>query len=274
MKRIFLSVVLCLLSLNIYAEEGYTDKWSNQRPSLNASCQLEDGGNLGKGFKGHSTIDIIEAIGNVSQKDQFESDAEYNQRTANVLSGTPSAISQGELCISGAGTISYDANGQVLHFEVYSAYNNLWFDGENIHEIAKISDDFFNIEHSSYTGSNKFGVSVEVSETKQDGYYVIFEKDDFEKINGPSVKFDGYKLVADIPMSGAEARAQKDDIYITYQYELTPPYIGHDTNRKVPTIDSPYRLNEESTYIVGKLKKIAIFNIMTGDIISVFDVER
>lgn len=243
---------------------------------LTQGCVLEEGISLGPNFKGHSVMAVAVAIGNVPPKDQYETNDEFNMRTENVLSTKPSALRDGHLCVISAGarlTDDFDADAQVLRVRTLGTYSSRWFDGEKYHDIAKVYGGERNVRRSVYDASNAYGVSLSVTKTKRDAYYVAFDKQsvvDAGKL--PGLSYKELSLRADVEMSGADARAQKDDIDVVYLYGVVRPYVGNHAEYEFPKIDWPYESEEKQTLVTASLKKLAVINVRTGMILKVFDL--
>ncbi|MFV7511508.1 hypothetical protein ACNPM2_03835 [Stenotrophomonas geniculata] len=243
---------------------------------LTQACVLEEGVSLGPNFKGHSLIGVVAAIGNIPPKDQYETNDEFKMRTENVLSTKPSALRDGHLCVISAGarlTDDFDADAQVLRVRTLGTYSSRWFDGEEFHDIAKVYGGERNVRRSVYDASNAYGVSVSVTKTKRDAYYVAFDKQSVVEAGGlPGLSHKELSLRADVEMSGADARAQKDDIDVVYLYSVVRPYVGSHSEYEFPKIDWPFESEEKQTLVIASLKKLAVINVRTGLILKVFDL--
>lgn len=276
-KRLLL---LCIGMAVIPAAAG-APKSSSQEPAggympLTQGCVLEEGLSLGPKFKGHSVVAVVAAIGNISPKDQYETHDEFKMRTANVLSSKPSALRDGALCVIGAGARiadDFNADAQVLRVRALSTYSGRWFDGEKHHEIAKVYGGERNVRKSVYDASNAYGVSLTVTKTKRDAYYVAFDKKAVVEAGRlPGLSYETLSLSADVEMSGADARAQKDDIDVVYLYGAVSPYVGRHTDYEFPKIDWPFESEEKQTLVTASLKKLAVINVRSGLILKVFDL--
>ncbi|MCX2920606.1 hypothetical protein ORK51_10525 [Stenotrophomonas rhizophila] len=73
-------------------------------------------------------------------------------------------------------------------------------------------------------------------------------------------------------MSGADARAQKDDIDVVYLYGVVRPYVGSHSEYEFPKIDWPFESEEKQTLVTASLKKFAVINVRAGLILKVFDL--
>lgn len=276
-KRIlFLCIGMAVIPVCFGAPKSNAQGSGGGYMPLTQSCVLEDGMRLGPNFKGHSVMAVAAAIGNVPPKDQYETNDEFNMRTENVLSTKPSALRDGHLCVISAGarlTDDFDADAQVLRVRTLGTYSSRWFDGEKYHDIAKVYGGERNVRRSVYDASNAYGVSLSVTKTKRDAYYVAFDKQsvvDAGKL--PGLSYKELSLRADVEMSGADARAQKDDIDVVYLYGVVRPYVGSHAEYEFPKIDWPFESEEKQTLVTASLKKLAVINVRTGMILKVFDL--
>lgn len=243
---------------------------------LTQGCVLEEGMRLGPNFKGHSVMAVVAAIGNIPPKDQYETNDEFKMRTENVLSTKPSALRDDHLCVISAGarlTDDFDADAQVLRVRTLGTYSSRWFDGEKYHDIAKVYGGERNVRRSVYDASNAYGVSVSVTKKKRDAYYVAFDKQSVVEAGElPGLSYKELSLRADVEMSGADARAQKDDIDVVYLYGVVRPYVGSHSEYEFPKIDWPFESEEKQTLVTASLKKFAVINVRAGLILKVFDL--
>ncbi|HDS1821123.1 TPA: hypothetical protein QEM94_000464 [Stenotrophomonas maltophilia] len=276
-KRIlFLCIGMTVIPVCFGAPKSNAQGSAGGYMPLTQSCVLEEGMRLGPIFKGHSVMAVAAAIGNVPPKDQYETNDEFKARTENVLSTKPSALRDGQLCVISAGarlTDDFDADAQVLRVRTLGTYSSRWFDGEKYHDIAKVYGGERNVHRSAYDANNAYGVSLSVTKKKRDAYYVAFDKQSVVDAGElPGLSYKEFSLRADVEMSGADARAQKDDIDVVYLYGVVRPYVGNHSEYEFPKIDWPFESEEKQTLVTASLKKLAVINVRTGMILKVFDL--
>ncbi len=276
-KRIlFLCIGMTVIPVCFGAPKSNAQGSAGGYMPLTQSCVLEEGMRLGPIFKGHSVMAVAAAIGNVPPKDQYETNDEFKARTENVLSTKPSALRDGQLCVISAGarlTDDFDADAQVLRVRTLGTYSSRWFDGEKYHDIAKVYGGERNVHRSVYDANNAYGVSLSVTKKKRDAYYVAFDKQSVVDAGElPGLSYKEFSLRADVEMSGADARAQKDDIDVVYLYGVVRPYVGNHSEYEFPKIDWPFESEEKQTLVTASLKKLAVINVRTGMILKVFDL--
>ena len=240
---------------------------------LDKPCVLEESGTLGPKFEGHSGTAILQLFGDKRGKDEYESKAQYEERLAAAIQSAPAAVSQGLLCTSKPAQYwaKFDAEAQTMDVTLLIAYQTMWFGADDLIQGAKVESGLPNTKDSTYAGSTAFGASAEVAKTTGTTYWVGFDKSQLAAA-GKNVPFsfdDGYSLHIRVPMAGTEARALGDDLGIAYSYALASPYFGHNYDRQFPKFDSPFDVDINQQFVLGRLNKIALYNTKTGAIIKV-----
>lgn len=228
---------------------------------------------LPRNFQGHSADHVVRELKKISPKDEYETEAEYTARLENEVSRFPASISSGSLClVTKVAGKKYDAESKKLQVDILYKGFDTWVDGENVHYSLLILADRKNTKESSYIGSNSFGASVKVYQTKSDTNYVTLDKEITIKSlwNIDVLDRGNNYLSALIELTPSEAKEIGENIRLVFKYRVKNPFIKTSPNNylKTPKIDDPFKIIENQTLLISELVELAIFDIKTGKVIK------
>lgn len=245
------------------------------RLALDQPCELTEGAVLGPYFEGHRHADVIKAFAkDRTEPDQYETAIQFEDRIKAAIAQKPAAISTGTLCAvksPGPGFFpKYEAEEGVLYLDSFVEAPKHWFDGKSLHDSVWLYLGESNRKDSTYTGSNAFGASTEVFKLDRTATYLGFDfQSTVDKLRAAGAGSSISSLGVGLRIPADQARALGRDVHLVFQYELLPPAIGHYQDDERPTMDNPWETHEAQNWIVGRLKKIAVLNSKTGEVLRV-----
>lgn len=225
--------------------------------------------------------EVFEAIPSVPGKGEFETTAQYNNRLSD--SGIPEQViiskfpeSPGNSS-SAKSFIPYDADSGILTVQTYVFHNTnigIWeakynatpafdFDLFNRSTVIDVSD----IKSGSYTGTNAYGASVQVTKINRLAKVIVEPMKNKQRSFLPRRQS---KLGA-ISMQPDQARAIKDGKSIVYIVKPAPPYKVTSTYiAEEPTIRYPYEVSYDVQILVGRFECSLLIDPRTNEVLAAY----
>ena len=246
---------------------------------LRTPCEITDS-KVVPGFRGHDTDAVVGKLKRVvTPKDEYESEQAFAERLNRVLKSSPLAISEGSLCVVdqnlGLGNTEYDPESETLWVYIFLKHEKSWFDGKNIHNDFQIYVSERKRKDSSYTGSNAFGASVQVSKVERSATYVSFDRQETTSVlesAGAVYKDDYLALPLNIPAK--KAKALQGAVRVAYRYKLRPPLLGSYQSFELPKLNWPFEREENQTLVAASLTGIIVFDNKNGDVLRSIDLVK
>lgn len=256
----------CIL-LTIAITAAFTCSAADNRSREICDLQLEGVGSIRLQGNVLSVTDMLAA--SLGPKDEFESNAAYQQRADKVLQTSP--IANGMTCFreDSAVTTLYDADQQRL--TVYLIDKPL-----NVTAAQSDSRIFYALpltrkilKREKYRAENAFGAGAMVEKTVLQTVNIAFSQKDIDALasSGEVINTgDALRLVLD---AGPElARSLNFNTSLVYQIELMEPYVLAARRRIPPLLSSPFESVDQQTLFPARLIAVSVQNKKTGAIVA------
>jgi len=179
------------------------------------------------------------------EKDKYESDENYRRRIATAKTNA--------IVGSSIFRVEYDANSKIISVSQYSGEGYFSRLGEALYHENNDYSFYGHVVSSgskdvgSYTASNAFGATTNVSVVSSTNDYFVFGKQ--KSISGPV----SLQISPDCKADPQELKKSGD--YLTVEYLVNPvaPFVFESSGYKSPTFSSPTRESTENRFIRADL---------------------
>lgn len=207
--------------------------------------------------------------------DQF-STTEDRQKYQSAITERMSVV--GPIPIVGRCQTKYDGDRQSfevkesLHSPKGLSVTNLDPESLNLRTLFLAND---NVKKDTYTASNAYGASIEVSRRVSDQYAMIFPggtnvlSEITTKGGSTSVdvyRYNFYFLTLEAKMSPDVARENEKNIACVYVVTLDSPYTLRYLDKTTPTRTLPFESTTNGFALYGKLSQMIVINKVTGEV--------
>ncbi|MBN5028248.1 hypothetical protein JY419_02255 [Stenotrophomonas maltophilia] len=253
--------------LTIAITAAFTCSAADNRSRETCDLQLEGVGSIRLQGNALSVTDMLAA--SLGPKDEFESNAAYQQRADKVLQASP--IANGMICFREDSVVTtlYDADRQRL--TVYLINKSL-----NVTGAESDSEIFYAmpltrkiLKREKYRAENAFGAGAMVEKTVLQTVNIAFSKKDIDALasSGEVINTgDALRLVLDA--SPELARSLNYNTSLVYQIELMEPYVLAARRWTPPLLSSPFESVDQQTLFPARLIAVSVQNKETGAIVA------
>jgi hypothetical protein len=225
------------------------------------------------------------------EKSEFETEAEYQNRTEKFLDTTISGSTKaGDLfafVLSGQAAqeaespeikklsrnieTSYDAEAQMLTVNFPAALGST---DHNLASLWRTSSEYLD----EYIGSNAFGVKAKINRWAENATVIAFHGDvdrrGLLKWLSPDCKGAFTGISCQLEMDGKTARALSRNLGAVILGSLSPPFHSFESDRSAPTIDAPAEILYRTKVLHIDPAQLWLFDSATGRVLRKYTREK
>lgn len=256
MKRMIAALALCSSALPGMAQLKAA---APQAPPVDLSASSLPGG-----FPGYDCTAITKRLKDLKiSKDEFESSADYIERTSALLQARLSGEVTGVdpmvfvAQVQGWGA-RYDADSGFLSVSLSFSPNVMNSDaklglvaGEVVADLGTTS--------RSYVGTNGYGAKATVTEFTTTVCAVGFKNVGYAESVQNRYRFQ-------VKMDGQKAKAVKDRLHVALVGALVPPFVGTYVTSSTATVQNPQSMTRHGDAAIIRLDEVWLFDKATGEV--------